>query len=152
MKIEEVIKQPEGRRIEFKENLPTKMDLCKTIVAFANDAGGEIFIGIKNQPRKVIGIPEEKLLEIEEKISNIVHDNCYPLILPEIFFINHEGKHIVVVKVYKGNNPPYYIKNKGKENGTYIRAGSNSRIADREIIEELERQKLNISFDSLPVY
>jgi len=152
MKIEEVIKQPEGRRIEFKENLPTKMDLCKTIVAFANDAGGEIFIGIKNQPRKVIGIPEEKLLEIEEKISNIVHDNCYPLILPEIFFINHEGKHIVVVKVYKGNNPPYYIKNKGKENGTYIRAGSNSRIADREIIEELERQKLNISFDSLPIY
>ena len=67
MKIEEVIKQPEGRRIEFKENLPTKTDLCKTIVAFANDAGGEIFIGIKNQPRKVIGIPEEKLLEIEEK-------------------------------------------------------------------------------------
>ena len=152
MKIEEVIKQPEGRRIEFKENLPTKTDLRKTIVAFANDAGGEIFIGIKNQPRKVIGIPEEKLLEIEEKISNIVHDNCYPLILPEIFFINHEGKHIVVVKVYKGNNPPYYIKNKGKENGTYIRAGSNNRIADREIIEELERQKLNISFDSLPIY
>jgi len=92
------------------------------------------------------------LLEIEEKISNIIHYNCYPLILPEIFFVNYEGKHVVVVKVYKGSNPPYYIKNNGREKGTYIRAGSNNRLADKEIIEELERQRLNISFDSLPVY
>ncbi len=152
MKIDELIKQPEGRRLEFKETLPSKSDLCKTIVAFANDAGGELFIGIKNQPREVIGVPEEQLLEIEEKISNIVHDNCYPLIVPEIFFVNYEGKHIVVVKVFKGSNPPYYIKNKGREEGTYIRAGSNNRLANKEIIEELERQRLNISFDSLPVY
>ena len=152
MKIEEIIKQPEGRRLEFKEALPSNSDLCKTIVAFANDAGGELFIGIKNQPRDVIGVPEEQLLKIEEKISNIIHDNCYPLILPEIFFVNYEGKHLVVVKVFKGSNPPYYLKNKGREEGTYIRAGSNNRLADKEAIEELERQRLNISFDSLPVY
>jgi predicted HTH transcriptional regulator len=152
MKIEEIIKQPEGRRLEFKEALPSNSDLCKTVVAFANDAGGELFIGIKNQPRDVIGVPEEQLLKIEEKISNIIHDNCYPLILPEIFFVNYEGKHIVVVKVFKGSNPPYYLKNKGREEGTYIRAGSNNRLADKEVIEELERQRLNISFDSLPVY
>jgi len=152
MKIEEIIKQPEARRLEFKETLPSRADLCKTVVAFANDAGGELFIGIKNQPRDVIGVPEEQLLEIEEKISNIIHDNCYPLILPEIFFVNYEGKHIVVVKVFKGSNPPYYLKNKGREEGTYIRAGSNNRLADKEVIEELERQRLNISFDSLPVY
>ena len=152
MKIEEIIKQPEGRRFEFKEALPSNSDLCKTVVAFANDAGGELFIGIKNQPRDVIGVPEEQLLKIEEKISNIIHDNCYPLILPEIFFVNYEGKHIVVVKVFKGSNPPYYLKNKGREDGTYIRAGSNNRLADKEVIEELERQRLNISFDSLPVY
>jgi predicted HTH transcriptional regulator len=152
MKFDEIIKQPEGRRIEFKETLPSKSDLCKTVVAFANDAGGELFIGIKNQPRDIIGVPEEQLLEIEEKISNIIHDNCYPLILPEIFFVNYQRKHIVVVKVFKGSNPPYYIKNKGREEGTYIRAGSNNRLANKEILEELERQKLNISFDSLPVY
>jgi len=59
MKIEEILKQPEGRRLEFKEILPSKSDLCKTVVAFANDAGGELFIGIKNQPRDIIGVPEE---------------------------------------------------------------------------------------------
>ena len=115
MNIEKIFQQPEGRRIEFKERLPSTTDLCKTVVAFANDAGGEIFIGIKDNPRKVIGIPEEDLIKMEEKISNIIHDSCYPAILPDILFLNYKGKHIILVRIYKGNNPPYFIKSKGVE-------------------------------------
>ena len=152
MKIEELLKQPEGRKLEFKETLPLKNDLCKTVVAFANDAGGEIFIGIKNEPRKIIGISEEKLISMEEKISNIIHDNCYPIVLPDISFVNYQGKHIIKVRIYKGSNPPYYLKNKGKWKGTYIRVGSTNRLADKDMIEELERQKQNISFDSILVH
>ena len=63
-----------------------------------------------------------------------------------------EGKHIVVVKINKGSNPPYHLKSKGIQKGTYIRVGSSNRLADKDIIEELERQKSNISFDALPVY
>ncbi len=152
MKLDNIIKQPEGRKLEFKEALPDKSDLCKTVVSFANDAGGEIYIGIKNNPREIVGLSEEELLKMEEMISNIIHDNCHPLIIPEIFFVNHDGKYVLVIKIYKGNNPPYFIKNKGKENGIYIRVGSSNRLADKDIIEELERQKQGKSFDSLPVY
>ena len=52
MKIKQLLQQPEGRRLEFKEKLPSKANLCKSIIAFANDAGGLLFIGIKNSPRK----------------------------------------------------------------------------------------------------
>ncbi len=152
MKLEKSIKQIESRRLEFKETLPKKSELCKTVVSFANDAGGEIYIGIRNKPREIIGVPEEDLLQMEETINNIIHDNCYPIILPEIFFVNHNGKYVIIVKIYKGNNPPYFIKSKGKENGTYIRVGSLNRLADKDIIAELERQKQGISFDSLPVH
>ena len=44
MSIKQIIKQPEGRRLEFKESLPERADLAKTIIAFANDAGGELYI------------------------------------------------------------------------------------------------------------
>ena len=44
MKIEDIIKQTEGCRLEFKEKLPTKAELGKTIIAFANDAGGVLYI------------------------------------------------------------------------------------------------------------
>ncbi|BAF70811.1 RNA-binding domain-containing protein [Nitratiruptor sp. SB155-2] len=152
MKLEEILKQPENRRLEFKETLPSKSDLCKSVVSFANDAGGEIYIGIKDTPREIIGVPEEDLLQLEEIISNIIHDSCYPLILPEISFINHNGKYVVKIEIYKGNNPPDYLKSKGKENGTYIRVGSSNRLATKDIIEELEREKQGVSFDSLPLH
>ena len=127
MNIKDIIKQPEGRRLEFKEVLPEKADLAKTIIAFANDAGGELFIGIKNDPREITGIPEEDLMPIEEQVSNIVFDRCYPTILPEITFLTDENKHIIRVTIYRGSMPPYYLKDKGKLKGTFIRVGS--RIA-----------------------
>ncbi|NPE30044.1 ATP-dependent DNA helicase [Methanococcoides sp. SA1] len=151
MKIDEILKQPEGRKIEFKAELPSSSDINKTAVAFANDAGGEIFIGIKDNPREVVGVNEDDLIKIEEIISNSIHDNCSPVILPEIIFRRYENKHLVVVKIYKGSNPPYHLKAKGIENGTYIRVGSSNRLANKEIIAGLERQQNNISFDSLPV-
>jgi len=132
--------------------MPTNADLVKTIIAFANDAGGEFFLGVKDKPREVVGLDENELLSIEEKIANLVHDLCEPIIQPEISFMQNEGKHIIRVQVHKGSNPPYHLKNKSTEVGTYIRVGSTNRLASSEIIAELERKKQNISFDSELVY
>jgi Predicted transcriptional regulator containing an HTH domain and an uncharacterized domain shared with the mammalian protein Schlafen len=148
MTIKQIISRPEGRRLEFKATLPENADLAKTIVAFANDAGGELYIGIQNNPRKVTGLPEDELMSIEEQISNIIFDRCYPAILPDITFLTEEDKHIIRVTVYRGSMPPYYLKDKGKLKGTYIRVGSTNRLADETIIAELERRKRNVSFDS----
>ena len=148
MTIKEIIKRPEGRRLEFKEVLPEYADLAKTIVAFANDAGGELYIGVQNNPREIVGLPEEELMKIEEQVSSIIFDRCYPAVLPEITFLTDDDKHIIRVVIYRGSTPPYYLKNKGKLKGTYIRIGSTNRLADEEIISELERRKRNVSFDS----
>ena len=88
MNIKEIIKQPEGRRIEFKEKIPKVADLAKTIVAFANDAGGELFIGVQDEPRKIVGLPEDDLIVTEEKLNNLIFDHCYSIIIPEISVIN----------------------------------------------------------------
>lgn len=140
----------EGRRLEFKGELPTNSDLSKTIVAFANDAGGEIYIGI-NDDKQIVGLPEEELSHIEEQISNMVYDRCYPTILPDISFLVVENKHIIRIQIYRGSTPPYYLKNEGKLKGTYIRVGSNNRLADENIISDLERKRRNVSFDSVIV-
>jgi predicted HTH transcriptional regulator len=148
MKINEIIKQPEGRRLEFKEVLPTSADLAKTIVAFANDAGGELFIGIRNEPRELVGIQEDELIKMEEQISNIIHNQCYPVIIPDISFHGDDAARFIRVQIFRGSNFPYHLKAKGKLEGTFIRVGSSSRQADAEIIAELERQRRNISYDS----
>lgn len=56
MKITEFIERAEGRRLEYKQEMPVVFDLAKTIVAFANDAGGDLYIGVSNNPRELVGI------------------------------------------------------------------------------------------------
>ena len=146
-RLAEILNQPEGRRLEFKEMLPANADLAKTIIAFANDAGGELYLGIKDDPREIVGLDETNLIGIEEKITNIIHDQCHPIILPEIKFLNLNGKRIIKVQIFKGSNPPYFIKKKGLEEGTFIRVGSSNRQASAEMIAELKRQQHSISFD-----
>lgn len=121
--------------------------MAKTVVAFANDAGGDIYIGIDDN-RKVIGLPEEELPRIEEQISNMLYDRCYPSILPEISFLSIDEKNVIRIQIYRGSMPPYYLKSEGKLKGTYIRVGSSNRIADGDTIVDLERKRHSISFDS----
>ena len=40
MNIEELIKTSEGKQLEFKQDLSSVKPLLKTLVAFANTAGG----------------------------------------------------------------------------------------------------------------
>ena len=152
VKLIDILQQPEGRRLEFKELLPSSAEFVKTIIAFANDAGGDFYLGVKDNPRIVSGLDESKLITIEETIANIIHDSCDPVILPEISFLQSEGKHIIHIKIFKGSTPPYHLKNKTVEESTFYRVGSTSRLASIETIAELERQKQNISFDSELVY
>jgi predicted HTH transcriptional regulator len=152
MKINEILQLTEGRRLEFKKALPSRADLAKTVIAFANDAGGEIYIGVQDNPRSITGLPEDELVELEEQISNIIFTRCYPTILPDISFISTEERHLIKITVHHGSMPPYYLKDTGKSEGTYIRVGSTNRKADHAIIEELERRKRNVSFDGELVF
>ena len=142
----EMLKRQEGRTLEFKKTLPSNSDLAKTVVAFANDAGGEILIGIDDD-HSIAGLPESELPQMEEHLSNMIYDRCYPAILPDISFISIGDCNILRVRIYRGSTPPYYLKSEGKLKGTYIRVGSTNRLADEELILELERRRKNLSFD-----
>ena len=66
-KLFDIISQAEGRKLEFKESLPSKSDLAKTIISFANDAGGEFYLGIIEQwgnGLKIISAELQKYPEI----------------------------------------------------------------------------------------
>lgn len=134
------IEKGESRKLEFKEQLPESSKISKTAVSFSNGAGGEIIIGV-NDKGEVVGISEDEVLEIPDKISNIIYDTCYPSIIPEIYTENINGKIIIVVEIFPGNLKPYYIKSKGKLNGSYIRVGATNKLSDVEKVKELERQR-----------
>ena len=151
MSVQYEISGGENRRLEFKQQLPGSGNVAKTIVAFSNGAGGKLIIGV-NDNRDIIGISDDDIIELPDKISNIIYDSCYPAIIPEIYTENIDGKNVLVVEIYPGNLKPYYIKADGKTNGTYIRVGATNKLADLEMIIELERQRRNVSFDEECLY
>lgn len=147
MTVEE-IKNGESKNIEFKIQLPDdSKKYMKTIVAFANTSGGKIIIGVDDGTKDIIGVDPSTVFQIMDKIANAISDMCTPQIVPDITFQTIEGKCIVQIEIYPGQNRPYYIQGLGKENGTYIRVAGTSRPADEAVLKELEYQGAGKSFD-----
>ena len=61
--------QPGGTQLEFKRDLSSPRNLLKTLVAFANSAGGKLVIGV-NDARHIVGVADP--LAKEERIRNPV--------------------------------------------------------------------------------
>ena len=62
-------------------------------------------------------------------MADYKYDSCEPQIVPEIEPYTVEGKTIIVVTVHPEPQRPYFLKSKGKDNGTYIRVGGTTRQA-----------------------
>ena len=140
----------ESKNIEYKVTLPDKSEkYMKTIVAFANTQGGKLIVGIDDKTHQVVGVESDTLFQTMDGIANAVSDSCVPQIIPDIEPQTVDGKTVIVVSVEAGKNRPYYLKSKGKDNGTYIRVAGTSRQAFPEKIKELEMEGARISWDEL---
>lgn len=144
--LEEIIKSGESKTVEFKEFFPPNIKIAKTIIAFVNTAGGKLIIGV-NDKSEIVGLGDIDIFEWQDKISSILYDSCYPNIMPEFYTSNIAGKMLFIVEVNRGSLLPYFLKAKGKNEGTYIRIGATNRIASPDNIANLERQRRNLSFD-----
>ncbi|APT75144.1 hypothetical protein LN42_01080 [Marinitoga sp. 1137] len=148
MTLIEEIKKGENKKLEFKEKLSGNYNsFLKTVVAFANGSGGKIIFGIKDKTHEIIGIDDEEIFDLSDKISNLISEKCFPAIIPEIYIANVENKNLLVVEIFSGQLKPYYLKEQNNKKKVYIRVGATTRLADENIIKALEREKLNISYD-----
>jgi ATP-dependent DNA helicase RecG len=147
MSLQKSIQNGEGKTIEFKVELPNSNTLAKTIIAFSNTGGGKLIIGVNDQG-EIIGLEHDvNIFELKDKVASIIYETCYPTVLPDIYTTTIDDHLLLIIEVYRGNLLPYYLKNKGKSEGVYIRVGATNRKASYENILELERQRMNISFD-----
>ena len=146
MFIEKLIKKNEDKVLEFKENTKNLSSIIKTVVAFANTAGGIIIIGIEDRTKKIIGVKNS--LDEEERLINTISDSITPFIIPNIEIHSYKNKELLIINIPHSAGP-YYIKSLGIEKGTFIRSGSTNRIADSEMLETLKLYAKKITFDEI---
>lgn len=145
--IEGFLARDEGKTLEFKENCRPLEGIVRTVVAFANTAGGTIVIGVKDKTREVVGIADP--LADEERLANAFADAIRPLLVPDIQIHAWRNRQLIVVTVPHAVGP-YYVGAEGEEAGVYIRLGSTNRTAGPELTAEIRRMARNIFFDEQP--
>lgn len=143
--IREIASLPEGKTVEYKRDLSSLKPILKTLIAFANTAGGTLLIG-KDDNGTIVGIDD--VYTAEAKLANVIADSICPPLMPEIETTSIEGKAIIVIRVafWRG---PFYLKSQGPEAGVYVRLGSTNRVAGPELIAELKRSISLTSFDQI---
>jgi ATP-dependent DNA helicase RecG len=145
MDILNLLKQPESKTLEFKQDLSSPMGVLRTLIAFANTAGGTLIIGVEDKTKHICGITEPLILE--EKLANLISDHITPQLVPEIEVANWRNQYLLILQISPSAIRPHYLKRNGPEKGSYIRVGSSNRLADQILLSELKRLKLEDSFD-----
>lgn len=128
-----LLQEGEGYKVEFKERLA---NLDREIVAFANGAGGSIFLGISDD-NHIKGI------EITNSLKSEVLDiarNCDPAIKIEL--IAHLHADVLEIQVSEGNDKPYRCRD-----GFFLRTGATSQKLKRDEIVQLIQDSHKIHFD-----
>ncbi|MGA8830800.1 MAG: helix-turn-helix domain-containing protein [Desulfomonilaceae bacterium] len=149
MKVEALLTRPEGKTLEFKQDLSSPKNILKTLTAFANTAGGVILIGIEDGSKAVLGVAHP--LDEEERLCNLIADSIEPRLVPGVELVNWKGRSLLAVEVYPSALRPHWLKSDGIENGVLVRVGTTNRRADGPLTAELRRSALNLSYDEEPL-
>jgi ATP-dependent DNA helicase RecG len=145
MRIEDLLRQHEGKQLEFKRDLSSPIPALRTLVAFANTAGGKLVIGVTDRSRSVVGVPDP--LALEERLMSLIVDRIEPRLIPEVEFVSWRKTQVLVVGVHLGEARPYHLIAEGPALGVYVRLGSTNRRADAALIAEMRRSAVHVSFD-----
>jgi len=149
MDLVEILRRLEGKTLEFKRDLSTPEGALKTIVAFANTAGGTLLLGVEDKSRHVRGVRDP--LGLEERVANLISDRIAPRLLPEIEILPWRHTQVLAVQVHPSPSRPHYLAREGLVGGVYVRVGSTNRRADPEMIEELRRFARGEALDEQPM-
>jgi len=128
VRLVELLKRHEGKSLEYKRDLSSPEGILKTLVAFANTAGGTVVIGVEDGSRNVRGVPD--VLAAEEKLASLVSDSIRPRLIPNIEVVPWRSLNVLAVEVYSSNTRPHYLERLGPEVGVFIRVGSTNRRAE----------------------
>ena len=130
----------------------------KSVSAFANGVGGVLIFGIADND-SVVGVDDAK--KAMEVISEQIKTKMDPI--PEVLLKAHEidGKKIITLEVYRGDETPYYYVGEGKydlfvlkgdhlerrevvlgeSNWDYVEVISGLQVGDKVVVSDMSAYK-----------
>ncbi len=137
---------PESRTLEFKRDASSLRPILRTLVAFANTAGGTLVLGCEDDGT-VVGLLNAA--DTEARLASAINDGIQPALMPDLRVVHHEDKALLSVRVAHLPGPFHTVRD-GPMEGIFVRLGASNRPADASQRAELVRLALAIAFDRQP--
>lgn len=127
--------QGEGVMLDFKKTINNTGKIAKSLVAFANNKGGKLLVGVADDG-SIKGVKSEE----EEKymILTSAHQFCKPAIEPDFEEIYIDDKLVLVVNIPESDTKPHYALDDEGKWWAYIRIDDKSVLASKIIVEVLK--------------
>jgi predicted HTH transcriptional regulator len=132
---------------------PTQSALSDELAAFANSTGGQMLLGVENTRREVVGIPLDRLDDVEQRVLEACEESIKPPLTPiieRLYLPDMNGVDQPVLRIAVTRSL-FVHKSAG---GYYHRVGSSKREVAPEQLGRLFEQRSQsrlIRFDETPV-
>lgn len=136
MNIKKLIFDGESVTLDFKKTITSCEKIAKTLVAFANNKGGRLLVGVADNGT-ISGVKSEE----EEKymLNKAAHQCCKPaleLIYEEVYI---DDKTVLIAEVRESDSKPHYAISEDKKWWVYIRVKDKSLLASKIVMDVLKR-------------
>lgn len=135
MNIKRLIFEGENVSLDFKKTISSSQKIAKTLVAFANNRGGKLLIGVADDG-SIKGVKSED----EEKymINKAAHIFCKPALEPKFEEVYVDDKLILIAEIAKSNLKPHYAMDENNKWWVYFRVKDKSVLASKIIVDVLK--------------
>lgn len=135
--LEALISKGEGVQLDFKQSSPAKKKIARTLVAFANNRGGKLLIGVQDNGQLLGCDTEEEMYMIFEAAEHF----CEPPV--DIIFSvyeTEEHKNILEVEVKNSLRKPHFALDDHDEWQLYMRTNDKTMVASKTTKNMLESE------------
>ncbi len=133
--IRQLIFEGEEVSLDFKKTITSCAKIAKTMVAFANNKGGRLLVGVSDNG-DIKGVRSED----EEKymLTKAAHFYCRPALEPYFEEVYIEDKIVLVAEIKESDTKPHYALGEDNKWWVYIRVKDKSLLASKIVVDVLK--------------
>lgn len=131
-----IVAEGEGSRVEFKQGLPRREKVARTLAAFANTRGGHFLVGVGDRG-EILGAPHPG--DTAAELRAIAAEEVEPPLRPKVEIVRVEELPVVVATVGLSDARPHAVDRGGGRLELPVRVGSSTRAASGPALEALTR-------------
>jgi ATP-dependent DNA helicase RecG len=132
---------------QFKQDFTNADALAAELIAFANCAGGRLFIGVADNGT-VTGLTASDVMRLNQLLSNASSQNVRPPVNPLSTNVQTADGIVMMIDVAEGLNKPY-VDTLGR---IWVKSGADKRhVTAREEMQRMFRQSGLVYADEVPV-